>query len=169
MLRFGYTSPIQHAGYERLSYPFLATLLTACVTPPNGDQVAPELGVAISREATEVRPVLSVAITNHSPTPICIRAEALQNPHSHEMELRLRDPAGRTLRLRRVDLVEPPLTGIIRVEPGGRIRGEYSLTRFRGIDSTTPFPRGLIARAAFRYGLCDDVWSFRTQTAWTPI
>lgn len=147
----------------------LATLAVACATPPDRADYVPDLEVELYSDASAARPIVFVEITNRSRTPICIRAEALRNPFSHEMDLSLRNRGGRTYRLLSLDLVAAPLEGIVRVDPGERVRGEYSLARFRGISPTRALPPGLTARASFRYGYCADVWSLRATTGWRPI
>lgn len=132
----------------------------------------------------EDRPALVVAITNRSSAPICIRADALRNPGSYEMEIRLRDARGRRVSLHRGGGYVPmPLNEIVRMEPGMRARGQYYLDRFKRIGPRRPLPNGWSAQAGFQYGdchpreaycdgrigLCPDAWSSRATSAWQPL
>jgi hypothetical protein len=151
-------------------------LLAACETPRLGPSNEPQqshsddLEISLRADIAKDRPILVVTITNHSPNAVCIRTEALQNPHSFEMELTLRDSRGRAFRFR--DWTgRPPsaLRGHVRPEPATSTPGQYYLdSRFQGFDNV-PIPRGVSARAAFRYGYCDDDWSLQTRSEWQGI
>lgn len=153
-----------------------ASLSAGCVAP---DKTNPDdrqsggmgdLDLVLSRDAAD-RATLLVTVTNRSANPVCIRAEALQNPHSGEMHLRLRDANGRPLEYyKHTGIIPPPLTGVVRLAPGSTVRGRFRLdTRFRRIAAEQRLPLGWSAQAAFRYGHCDDVWSLQASSTWQRI
>ena len=160
-------------------------LLTACATP--GDVRSPSfraLAIALSPGWIEERPALVVSVTNRSDAAICIRADAIRNPGSYEMDIRLRDARGRRVRLYPArGYFEPPLDEIIRVEPGTSLEGQYYLDRFEPIGARRPLPRGWQAQARVKYGncqpreaycdgrigLCPDAWSSRATSRWQPL
>lgn len=128
------------------------------------------LSISLVRETMDARPVLAVTITNVSGNPICMLADALQNPNSGEMHLRLRDSRGRPLAFYPRGFVPPPLEGVVRIDQHASVTGRYYLdTRFRRINSDRPFPAGLSARASFLYDYCDNTWTLRAMSAWQAI
>lgn len=144
-------------------------LAVAFATPPVSQ--APELAISISRDASGARPMLVVTIANRSTTRICIPAEILQNPYSEEMDLKLRDARGRSVRFYPSrGIGPPPLLDIVHLGSGETVRARYYLdSRFRLGGSGRPFPRGMSAQATFQYGYCDDTWSLRATSAWQPL
>lgn len=132
----------------------------------------------------EGRPVLSVSIANRSNVPICIRADALQNPGSYEMDIRLRDDRGRRVSLYPAHGSFPePLSEVIQLDSGASVQGQFYLDRFRRLGRNRPLPNGWRAQAGFQYGdchpveaycdgrlgQCPDAWSSRAASAWEPL
>jgi len=148
---------------------FTGLLSAACATPPVSE--GSDLAISMSREVSDSRPMLVVAVTNRSRNRICIRAEILQNPYSEEMNLKLRDARGRSVRFYPSrGIGPPPLLEIVHLGSGETVRARYYLdSRFRLGISGRPFPRGMSAQATFQYGYCDDTWSLRATSAWQPL
>lgn len=129
-----------------------------------------DVEISLSRGALKGRPILAVTIANRSGQPICIRAEALQNPYSYEMRLRLRDNHGRRVGYRPSGLIPPPLTVTTHIEAGGAVSGHYYLdSRFKRVPATEGLARGWAAQASFRYGYCGDASILVARSAWQPI
>lgn len=128
------------------------------------------LRLLLNRDFEDGRPMVRVTVTNLTTRPICIRADALQNPYSHEMDLRMRDAQGRIVRYRDPGFIPPPLTGVVRVEPHASSSGRtYLDARFNLAQGWSPFPAGLRLQAAVRFGYCDDTTSFWARSTWQPI
>jgi hypothetical protein len=138
-----------------------------------------EFAFAISQGRADGSPVLLVTITNRSQRPVCIAAEALQNPFTYEMDVEARDLRGRHLTYSNPGYILEPLRGVVRLNPGTSSRGYYHLSRFRAVTDRR-LPRGTSVRVAFRYGDCSrssacrwddctDIWSRQAQSAWVPI
>lgn len=160
--------------------------LCACATVRE-EQPSPlnDLEIALGAGWAEDRPTLVVTITNRSNAPICISADVLRNPESHELDLRLRDARGNRVSAYRVSgYIEPPLREIVRVEPGMSSRGQYYLdSRFGRIGRRLRLPNGWRAQALFQFGncqpreaycdgrigLCPDAWSARAVSTWQPL
>lgn len=154
---------------------FIAILIVSSCTAPRAEPLAErpiaaeDLAISLRRDTLEGRPILVVELTNRSHDPLCIHADALQNPYSGYMQLRLRDSRGRRIGYQPPGLIEPPIEGVIRVEPGGVERRPYFLGRFILRNNGVPFPQGLSAQASVRYGICNDIWAREAISEWQPI
>lgn len=182
-----FASCTTHAGIEVARHHSLIAVLAlaSCATtradrnPPSGD-----LTIALSAGWIEDSPAAVILITNRSSASICVRAEALRNPWSNEIRLRLRDARGRRVGLYPAHgSSEPQLEEILRLEPGMTTRGQLYLERFRRIGQSHPVPVGWRIQAQVpygncqpiegycggRFGLCPDAWSSRTTSTWQPL
>jgi hypothetical protein len=144
-------------------FPALFTL-ASCATPerlPSSQSSrAAENALHLDIEGRSIggRPAMVVTLTNRSRTPICVRGDAVENPYSYEMELRLRDAHGRKVGLHPSGFIPPPLQTLIQLAPGKSAQGHYWLdTRFKGIGEGDWVPSAWRARAAVRFGTCADV------------
>lgn len=150
---------------------FAALLVASCAAPQIG--VAPvsnEVAISLGRETAEAGPILVMTVTNRATSPICIRTELLQNPETFDLGLSLRDLRGRTARNWEPDLLLPPLTEPVRINPGASVQGRYHLAaRVRLKDGGRPFPRGMSAQVFFRYDHCDGTLSLRAASEWQAI
>lgn len=135
-----------------------------------GAAVADDVSISLHRGTFNNRPVIVVAVTNQSPVPICIRSDALGNPYSHEMDLRLRDNRGRPVRLREPGFIPPPIEGIVSIEPGRTVRGRYYLdSRFALRSNFLGSNSQLIAQSTVSYDYCHDADPRRARSAWASI
>lgn len=151
--------------------PFFGIILTAgCMAPSAGHPAsADDLAISLTRTTLEARPAVVVKITNRSAATTCVRGELLRNPHSYEMDLRLRDRKGRAFRPEQPGFLPPPIMDPVRIAPGASVEGQFFLDsrfKFRGSRKLTG---GLSAQAAFRYDLCDASQSRRAVSAWQRI
>lgn len=155
----------------RLSLLCLSLLLTACVTRNNGQsRIGEDVAIQLASRIIEGRPVLDVEITNTSPRPICLRVEAIENPYSYEMDIRLRDMRGNNIPVNPSGFVSPPRSGITRIEPGSSASGQYYLdARFGLSEDGQSRMAEMRAQVGFSYGYCDDVWSLRSRSDWQFI
>jgi hypothetical protein len=160
-------------------------VLGACATI--GDEqpgTAGDLGITLNSGWLDNRPTLVASITNRSHAPLCIRAEALRNPWSNEIRLRLRDTRGRRVALHpEHGSSEPQLDQIVRLEPGATAQGQLYLERFKRVGQGRPSPHGWRVQAQVPYGncqpreaycdgrigLCPDAWSSRAVSTWQPL
>lgn len=176
-----------HAGNEVTKSHVLIWLLAlgACATMRD-EQPGPfsNLAIALSPGWIGDRPAVVTSITNRSSAPICIRAEALRNPWSNEITLRLRDERGRRISLYRAHgSSEPQLDETVRLEPGMSARGQLYLERFKRVGNGRALPNGWRIQADIPYGdcqpreaycvgrvgLCPNDWSSRATSTWQPL
>ncbi|MBV9884679.1 MAG: hypothetical protein JO276_16845 [Sphingomonadaceae bacterium] len=123
---------------------------------------AADLAISLRRGLVDARPTLNVTIVNQSRNLVCIRKEALRNPYSGEMQVSLRDAFGSALPVPPSGFLDPPLQGAMRLRPGDSVRTYVFLdSRLPLPHHGSPFPDGMSARVIFRYGYCDDVWSWQ--------
>lgn len=166
-------------------------LLSGCETSsgsvadrPGELEIAIAGGVIGDRVTSGSRPGLIVSLTNRTGGPLCIAAEALQNPYTEEVDLRLRDTYGRPVGTTLGGYPLPPLPGTVRVDPGATVIGRYTAdSRFKRIRDGEPVPRGWSARVTVRYGDCQlreaycegrigpcpDSWSRRAVSDWQVL
>lgn len=155
---------------RRLFYLMVIAIFPSCA--PDTALPAPRhnLAIQLRRDIAAPRATLVVTITNNMEKSICIRSDALQNPYSYEMNLKLRYPNGSMIKYNDPGYIEPPVDGTIRVEPGSSVHGRYYLyPRFKLPGQGHPFPRGLSARASFPYQDCNDSTSLRAASEWQRI
>lgn len=173
-----------------MGHQFLISLLIlggcATLVQPTASQASPSAAplVRLTSGWIEDRPALVVSITNRSNAPMCIRAEALRNPWSNEIHLRLRDARGRQVGLYRAHgSSEPQLDETVRLEPGMATQGQLYLERFKRVGQGRPLPTGWRVQAQVPYGdcqpreaycdgrvgLCPDDWSARATSSWQPL
>jgi hypothetical protein len=128
------------------------------------------LAFRLARGTSEFGPVLRVTVANRTQRAVCVRAEALRNPRTQEMLLYLRNAHGRELRWQNPGIIPPPMEGIVRIEAGSSAEGSYYLRgRFMLPDDWEPLPHGWHARAAVRYGPCENATSHWAASAWQPL
>jgi hypothetical protein len=150
----------------------IALLLSAASATPVVAEPADgaDVGISLSHGIVDARAALLVAITNRSRNPICIHRDALRNPESGEMYIRLRDSSGHALRYRGAGFIDPPMAGAVRVEPGETVQAHNFVDwKFGLAHDGNPFPEGMSAQLSFHYGYCDDVWSLQATSTWQPI
>jgi hypothetical protein len=150
----------------------LAVVLTAgCVTPSPGSSVTVDpLALSLARVTLEARPALTVTMTNRSATVICVRAELLRNPHSNEIDLKLRDRSGRTIKPEDPGFLPPPNVQPVPIAPGESVQGQFFLdSRFKLKGSSKRLPEELSAQVTFLYDLCDASQSRLAVSAWQRI
>lgn len=115
-------------------------------------------------------PILRVTVENRTGDTLCVRAEALRNPLTQEMMLYLRDMRGRELQWRDPGFIPPPIEGVVRIGPGNTATGEYYLRgRFVQRHGSDEIRQGWSARAAVRYGQCDNATSHWAMSSWQRI
>jgi hypothetical protein len=143
----------------------------------------PEMTLALGH--SEHGAIIIISIRNRSDAPFCISAEAIRNPDTIEMELRLRDPGGAPVRvLTRHPFTSQPIRETVRVDPSASVEGRYYLdSRFPPAATGRPLSPGYRARARFHYGdchpieaycdgrigTCPDVWSLRADSGWRRL
>jgi hypothetical protein len=146
-------------------------LLTGCTDPSLAlsTPVGP-FAIAVASTGSPESPMIAVTIENRSEETWCIDAEALRNPWSHSMDLKMRDRNGRLATIRDPGYVAPPIAGEIRIESGKVVRGEYHFNaRFKRIRAGRPIPKGMQIQASFRYGPCEAPRSSWAKSPWVPI
>lgn len=138
------------------------------VLPQNTGESA--LAFQLARGTSEDGPLLNVTVQNRSPNALCVRTEALRNPLTQEMMLYLRDARGRELLWLDSGFIPPPMEGVMRLEPGSRAEAGYYLSgRFLRRESFDEIPQGWSARAAVRYGTCENPTMHWAASAWQPL
>ena len=153
---------------SRFFFPLL--LLSACASTAVQPDPSGDLLITLRAGLEERRPVIIVTTSNPSSQAICVRAEVLRHPYTYEMELSLRDSRGRMLQYREPGYLVPPLTGVVRLEPGASAQSQYYLdARFTGLRPAEPLPLRLMARVAFTYTYCNNSTSLRAVSDWQLI
>ena len=149
----------------------LAITLAACTTAATAPSaVASEIAISLSRDWTNEKPTLLVRVTNNAPYQICIWRDAIQNPYSYEMELKMHDVHGRAIGYNEPGYIDEPLEGVIQLEPGATAAGRFYLhPRFRLRNQGKPFPQGVSVRASFSYHRCNEHNELRATSSWQPI
>ena len=94
------------------------TASDALPSEPSSGAGGSALHLGIEGRSIGGRPAVVVTLINRSQSPVCVRAEAVENPYSYEMELRLRDAQGRKVGLHRSGFLPPPLETVIQIAPG---------------------------------------------------
>jgi hypothetical protein len=151
--------------------PVLAAALVACTTAANvRTAITDEIAVSLSRDSASAKPTLLVRVTNHSPHQICIWRDAIQNPYSYEMNLKMRDGKGRAVRYNEPGYIDEPLEGVVRLEPGAEVEGRFYIhPRFKLQNQGRPFPRGMSIRVSFSYHHCNEPTELRATSSWQRI
>lgn len=148
---------------------------TACVTSDREEVRAhQDLEILLNRGVAADRPVLLFTVTNKSKEPMCIRSDVLQNPETHEMDVKLRDTHGRVFNQATKGYIpEPRVTGIISIEPDGSAQGSYYLDWKSEEAVAEGLSRdGWSAQLAFDYGSCSNFTKDgprRATSSWQPI
>lgn len=138
------------------------------VIPQNTGEA--DVAFHLTSGTSHLEPVLRVILENRTGTALCVRAEALRNPRTQEMMLYLRDARGREVRWRDPGFIPAPIEGTVRIEPGRTAAGEYYLrARFLRLGNAPAIPSGWSARAAVRYGECDDASAHWAMSGWQGI
>jgi hypothetical protein len=126
--------------------------------------------LALTRTSNEGRPVLVVTMTNRSQADVCIRAELLKNPNTYEMDIRLRDGNGSSVKFKDVGFLREPIMDPVRITPGLSVQGHYYLdARFNLPGDGKRLPNGASARVALHYDGCDGSLSQQATSAWQRI
>lgn len=105
---------------------FLILLVSACAASLQATDNSPELMISLSRDDT----TLVSVIKNSSDGPICISSDVLQNEHTREVTVELRQ--GQRI-LKEIDrgYIPEPLRDYVRLEPGVGIVARYPLNSGR--------------------------------------
>jgi hypothetical protein len=129
-----------------------------------------EITISLSRAGANNKPNLVVRIANNSFDHICIWRDAIQNPYSYEMDLKMRDARKRAVEYNEPGYIDEPLEGVVRLEPGGTAEGRFYIhPRFKLRNPGKTFPHGMSVRASFSYHRCNDRKEFRATSSWQPI
>jgi hypothetical protein len=156
-----------------LPYLFGALMvLTGCATHNRVRSLAvDELDVSLSRQVEGGSPVLVYTVRNVSAQPICLNADAIQNPQTYYIRVQLRDRRGRVIRRDTPGLIPAPIvTGRTSIAPGAHVSGRYDLAwRFWDIPTNQLSADGWAAQLEFSYSDCPDGPARRVKTNWQPI
>jgi len=124
-------------------------------SPAVGNDVA----VSLTREAdpSTARPMLSAVFTNRANRAVCFRADVFTNPYSFEVQIQVRDAAGRTISPHeREGFIPPPNPGLARLEPGSSMRGRYYLYTRAGLPTEADgSPARVQANLGYHYYPCE--------------
>jgi hypothetical protein len=148
----------------------LFTSAACAATGPEFTTATSDMTIMISRDEASAQPAVFVNIINKSKVPICISLDALQNPYSYEMHLKMRTSSGRPVRYNDPGYIPEPVTGIVRLEPGSSAKGRaYIYPRFKLRNRGRPIPLGMMIQASFPYNHCDIPLRIQANSSWQPI
>lgn len=154
----------------RISTLIFTSTIACTMVPVRPEAATSNVAVAITRDQASAQPAIILIIVNTLRFPICIRVDALRNPYSYEMNLKMRNVNGRNVQYNDPGYIADPLEGIERLEPGESVQGRtYLYPRFKLKDKGRSFPAGMFVQASFYYNHCDVPLRLQARSSWQSI